>query len=160
MIRLTACACVALVASAASAQGWEHHRSEKYGFEMLVPSGTTIQAEKLGQGWAGLLAKSGDVTVYGLARLGKPTKADAIRTLGAKHTGVPLEQWEKVTAQRGKNGWKWFEAHAATKGKKILFVGYGEGKKGAYLLVLQTTKKDYAANKDQYAIWYRNLRVF
>jgi len=48
----------------------------------------------------------------------------------------------------------------ATDGTVLLFGVYGTGPKGSYLILLQTTVKDYEEHKADYRKWYDSITLF
>ncbi len=56
-------------------------------------------------------------------------------------------------------GWIWYRTVEATKNGKLILGDYGTGKKGSYLLLLETTDADYDEYKAEYLKWYQSIRL-
>ncbi|MFT7622295.1 MAG: hypothetical protein ACI9WU_001463 [Myxococcota bacterium] len=151
---------VLLVGSTAAAQDWNHYANDDLGLSMLTPSDTRVVSEKLGPDWAGVIAKKTDgLIVYGLAQLGKKPDSKTIQAFAAKHTGIALTHWESIDTGKRKRGFEWFEAAIASHKGQSLVATWGQGPKGAYLVLLQAPTKHFEAHKEDYKVWYRNVTV-
>ena len=155
--RLIAAAVLCLAAQIAVAD-WKYYEAKKYGFSMLVPEGTKLTEKELGGGWGQLWGNSDGVKLYGLAKLGAKESDADIEKFAVKTIGIPAGQWKQVDAgaMRGFERSKTFEA---VSGSKLYFGGYGVGKKGNYLLYLETTVQDYNDHKADYMKWYESIRL-
>ena len=155
--KLVAGALLCLVAQVAAAD-WKYYEAKSYGYSMLIPEGTRMKDKEWGGGWGELWGDSEGVKFHGLAKLGaKETNAD-IEKFAVKTIGIPAAEWKMIDsgANRGFERYKTFEA---VRGSKLYFGGYGVGKKGNYLLYLETTVQDYDAHKGDYKKWYESIRL-
>src|SRR5262245_3329679 len=143
-----------------AADGWDTYRSDKYGFTMLTPSGTQFKERELGGGWGTLEATHEGIKFLAIGKLGAPATPEEIETFGVRLTGLAPQQWKQVDRGQNQNGWKWYRTVEATDGRVLLFGGYGVGPKGSYLLLLQTTVKDYEEHKADYQKWYNSITVY
>lgn len=138
---------------------WVEHHSDKYGISMKVPRGTVFKGKEWKGGWGGIHANYWGVQLWGIAHLGKKHPPGVIETFGAVVTGIPFKQWKIIDKGEGKNGFEWYKAARAQKGKHVVFGLYGVGPRGSYLLVLRTTQKSLARDKEAYLRWYRSIKV-
>jgi len=155
--RFIAGALLCAVAQFAAAD-WKYYEAKKYGFSMLVPEGTKMAERELGGGWGQLWGNSEGVKLYGLAKLGAKESDADIEKFAVKTIGIPAGQWKMIDSgsARGFERYKTFEA---VSGPKLYFGGYGVGKKGNYLLYLETTVNDYNEHKADYKKWYESIRL-
>jgi hypothetical protein len=140
--------------------GWSSYRSNKYGFAMLAPPGATFVERELGGGWGTLEATHEGIKFLGVAKLGEWAKPEDIETFGVRLTGISPAQWKQVDKGTNQNGWAWYRTVEATDGRVLVFGGYGIGAKGSYLILLQTTVKDYEDHKADYRKWYDSITLF
>lgn len=149
------------VTTARADDGWKKFESSEYGFRMEIPEATKLAAASSpSKEWGGLYAKLGVVELWGLARLGTKHKHFDIEAFGIRLTKIPRKQWTLVTSGKDTNGFEAFRIATATVGKYAIGAVYGVGPKGSYLLVLKTTKVDYAKHKQAYERWARSIEVF
>ena len=156
--RLFAFAALCVVAQWAQAD-WKSYEAKGYGFSMLVPEGTRMKEKELGGGWGQLWADHDGVKLYGLAKLGAKESDADIEKYAVKVIGIPAAQWKKVDSGTGKRGFERYRTFEAVRGGKLYFGGYGVGKRGNYLLYLETTVADYDAHKADYNKWYESIRL-
>jgi hypothetical protein len=114
--------------------------------------------KQLGGGWGQLWGSHEGVKLYGMAKLGAKESNDEIEKFAVTTIGVPAREWKLVDAGAG-NGFERSKTFEAVRGDKLYFGGYGVGKKGNYLLYLETTVADYNAHKAEYQKWYQSIRV-
>jgi len=147
-----------LVASQLAAADWKYYEAKGYGFSMLVPEGTKMTEKELGGGWGQLWGTSEGVKLYGMAKLGaKESNAD-IEKYAVRVIGIPASEWKQVDAGAGR-GFERSKTFEAVRGDKLYFGGYGVGKRGNYLLYLETTVDDYNSHKADYRKWYESIRL-
>lgn len=156
--RLFACALFCLLAQAASAD-WKYYEAKSYGYSMLVPAGVAVKEKQWGGGWGELWADSEGVKLHGLAKMG-PRESDAdIEKFAVQTIGIPRSEWKMVDSGSGQRGFERYRTFEAVRGARLYFGGYGVGKKGNYLLYLETTVDDFAAHKADYMKWYESIRL-
>ena len=177
-------AAVAGPAEAKKKHPWIKYEAKKYGFSMKVPKGTRFKDKAWKDGWAGLYANNAEklhpavsgeafhalstsetksnywsVQLWGLTHKGVKHTVPQFQVFGVLVTGIPGKKWKLVEEGKDANGFKWFKVHQAEHGKYVVFALYGVGEKGSYMLVLKTTKKSFARDKDQYLRWYRSIHA-
>ena len=140
--------------------GWSSYRSDKYGFTMLAPPGVRFTERELGGGWGTLEATHEGIKFLGIAKLGEWAKPEEIETFGVRVTGVAPALWKQIDKGTNQDGWTWWRTVEATDGRVLLFGVYGIGAKGSYLILLQTTVKDYEEHKADYRKWYDSITLF
>ena len=155
--RFIAGALLCAVAQFAAAD-WKYYEAKNYGFSMLVPEGTKMTSRELGGGWGQLWGNSEGVKLYGMAKLGAKESDADIEKFALKTIGISANEWKMIDSgsARGFERYKTFEA---VRGPKLYFGGYGVGKKGNYLLYLETTVGDYNEHKADYKKWYESIRL-
>ena len=139
---------------------WTTYRSNEYGFEMLVPSGTKFAERDFGSGWGALVADADGVKIYAVGKLGEQATAEEIESFGVKVTAIPASAWKAVDSGRNSNGWSWYKGVEAWNGDEVVYGGYGVGPRGSYLLLVKTTGADYSAHESEYRQWFDSLTVF
>ena len=144
----------------ASQAGWEVYRAEKYGFEMLAPTGTKFEEREWKEGFGGLYAKKGTIELYGLAQLGGDATAEEIEDYGVEVSGIPEEHWKKIDEGKDDRGWKYYRTYQARQGNTVLYAGLGAGPKGKYLLILKTTVEDVENHEGEYKKWYESIKLY
>jgi hypothetical protein len=155
---LLACALVGVIAQSGAAD-WKYYEAKAYGFSMLVPDGVTVKEREWEGGWGALLAEFEGVKLHGLAKLGaKETDAD-IEKFAVRIIGIPANEWRMVDSGRGQQGFERYRTFEAVRGSRLYFGGYGVGKRGNYLLYLETTVDDYNGHKADYLKWYESIRL-
>jgi len=143
----------------AQAQDWKYYEARDYGFSMLIPTGAGIQTREWGGGWGGIASTYEGVRFYGLAKRG-PQESDAdIEKYALNVIGIPASAWTKTDQARNVRGWERSYVFKANVGARLLFGMYGVGKKGNYLLYLDTTPGDYMDHKADYDKWYESIRL-
>lgn len=157
--KLLAVFAAAALAGAALASDWRYYETKPFGFSMLVPTGTRLVEREWGGGWGGLSGRSENVMFYAQAKLGyKETDTD-IETYALRTIGIPASAWIKIDQGANTRGWERFATFKANLGSKLYYGMYGVGKKGNYLLYLETTPSDYMAYKTDYDKWYESIRL-
>ena len=148
-----------MLGMAALAADWKYYEAKPYGFSMLVPASVRVVEREWGGGWGGIAAREENIQFYGLAKLGvKESDAD-IESYALKTIGIPAGAWTRIDQGRDVRGWERFYTFKANLGTKLYFGMYGVGKKGNYLLYLETTPGDYMSYKTDYDKWYESIRL-
>lgn len=140
--------------------GWTVAKDKKFGFQMSVPKGTVLLGKDWKNGWGGLYGNYRGVQVWGLAQLGKQHRPAAFKLFGVLITGIPGKRWWKIDAGKNQQGFEWYETYRAVDKRRVVLCTFGVGKRGSYMLVLETSRKSYARDKAQYVRWYSSVRVF
>ena len=148
-----------LLLAPAQASDWKYYESKEYGFSMLVPTGAQLQTKEWGNGWGGISSLHEGVRFQGLAKLGAKESDADIEAYALKVIGVPGSAWTRVDQSGNTRGWDRFQVFRANVGARLLFGLYGVGKKGNYLLYLDTTPGDYMDHKADYDKWYESIRL-
>lgn len=151
--------CSLLLATVAFAVDWKYYETKPYGFSMLVPTNAKIQEREWGGGWAGLSAREPGVQFYGLAKLGAKESNEDIERYALRTIGIPASAWIKIDQGQNVRGWERFYTFKANLGAKLYYGMYGVGKKGNYLLYVETTPDDYMQHKADYDKWYESIRL-
>jgi len=160
MVAMAVALAIGVFSAAAADEGWHTYQSDKYGFKMLTPSGVQFKEKEHGGGWGALEATHESIKFLAVGKLGEQANPEEIEKFGVNLTGVGAGHWKQVDKGQNKNGWKWYHTVEATDGKTLLFGGYGTGPKGSYLILLQTTVKDYEEHKADYHKWYNSITLF
>lgn len=149
-------------AASASAQGWSVFKSDRFGFAMLVAPGTQWQARDSGNGWGGIHATKGTLEFSGIVRLGYRGTPRELEEFAVAATRIPGPAWKKVDSGANANGFNWWETFEARNNSRnrVAFAVLGTGRKGSYILVLETSQDDFAAHRDLYNQWYRSLTLY
>lgn len=153
--------CLAFAANA-SAQGWSIFKSDRFGFAILVAPGTKWEARDFGNGWGGIHAKKGILEFTAIVRLGYLATPKELGDFAIAGTKIPAAAWRKTDEGRNTNGWNWwqtYEARSSSMGK-MCFTVLGTGRRGSYILALDTSQTDFAAHKGLYDQWYRSLTLY
>jgi hypothetical protein len=145
--------------AAIAADGWATYRSDEYGFSMLVPPGVKFTEKGHGGGWGSLEATHGGIRFLAIGKLGEHATAEEIERYGVRITGVAAAHWKQIDRGQNRNGWTWFRTVEAVDGQKLIFGRYGTGAKGSYLVLLQTTVRDYEEHKADYRKWYNSVTL-
>ncbi|HSS27526.1 MAG TPA: hypothetical protein VLL50_06200 [Usitatibacter sp.] len=148
-----------LVVSQWALADWKYYEAKGYGFSMLVLEGASMKERELGGGWGQLWGDHDGVKLYGLAKLGAKESDADIEKYAVKVIGIPASEWKKVDSGSGKRGFERYRTFEAVRGSKLYFGGYGVGKRGNYLLYLETTVADYDEHKADYNKWYESIRL-
>lgn len=156
-LKLIAGALLCAVAQLAAAD-WKYYEAKSYGYSMLVPEGTRMKEKEWGGGWGELWGDSEGVKMHGLAKLGAKESDAEIEKFAVKTIGIPAAEWKLIDSGSGR-GFGRSKTFEAVRGNKLYFGGYGVGKKGNYLLYLETTVDDYNAHKSDYKKWYESIRL-
>ena len=146
--------CIAQFAAA----DWKSYTAPSYGFSMLIPEGTKMKEKELGGGWGQLWGDSDGVKLYGLAKLGAKESDADIEKYAVGIIGIPAKEWKMIDAGSGR-GFERYRTFEAVRGNKLYFGGYGVGKKGNYLLYVETTVDDYDHHKADYKKWYDSIHL-
>jgi hypothetical protein len=157
--RLAVSLAALLLSAAAFASDWKYYETKRYGFSMLVPSGTRLNTREWGGGWGGISGTSEDVKFHGQAKLGAKESNEDIERYAVNLIGVPAGAWVKVDQVQNTRGWERGYVFKANVGSRLLFGMYGVGAKGNYLLYLDTTAEDYMNHKKDYDKWYESIRL-
>lgn len=147
------------LATVAFASDWKHYETKPFGFSMLVPTGTRLTEREWGGGWGGLSGRSENVMFYAQAKLGAKETDTDIENYALRIIGIPASAWIKIDQGTNARGWERFATFKANLGSKLYYGMYGVGKKGNYLLYLETTPADYMAYKTDYDKWYESIRL-
>jgi hypothetical protein len=155
--KLLAGALLCIVAPLAAAD-WKYYEAKSYGYSMLVPEGTKMKEKEWGGGWGEAWGESEGVKFHGLAKLGAKESDADIEKFAVKTIGIPAAEWKMIDSGKGR-GFERYKTFEAVRGTKLYFGGYGVGKKGNYLLYLDTTVADYNDHKSDYVKWYESIRL-
>lgn len=153
---------VVTLAAEAVAQGWSVFKSDRFGFAMLVAPGTQWEARDFGSGWGGIRTKKGIIDFVAIVRLGYAGSPKELGDFAIAATKIPAAAWTKTDAGKNGNGWSWYQTYEARSSAtgRIAFAVLGTGRRGSYILYLETSQADYAANKALYGQWYRSLTLY
>ena len=157
--KLLATLATLVLATVAFASDWRYYETKPFGFSMLVPTSTRLVEREWGGGWGGLSGRSEDVLFYAQAKLGAKESDADIETYALRTIGIPASAWTKVDQGTNVRGWERFNTFKANLGAKLYYGMYGVGKKGNYLLYMETTPSDYMAYKTDYDKWYESIRL-
>lgn len=150
---------VAAAATVASASDWRYYETKPYGFSMLVPTGVRLVEREWGGGWGGLSGRDGDVLLYAQAKLGVKESNEDIEQYALRTIGISANAWTKIDQGQNVRGFERYATFKANLGSKLYYGMYGVGKKGNYLLYLETTPGDYLTYKNDYDKWYESIRL-
>ncbi len=150
---------VAAAATVASASDWRYYETKPYGFSMLVPTGVRLVEREWGGGWGGFSGRDGDVLFYAQAKLGVKESNEDIEQYALRTIGISANAWTKIDQGQNVRGFERYATFKANLGSKLYYGMYGVGKKGNYLLYLETTPGDYLAYKNDYDKWYESIRL-
>ena len=124
-----------------------------------MPEGTLFVEKEFGGGWAELWAEYEGVKFYALVKLGEQATPEEIERVGVKLTGIPASYWEQINEGWDEAGWNWYRTVEASRDGVLIFGDYGTGRMGSYLLILQTTERDYHEYEADYETWYKSIRL-
>ncbi len=144
--------------SGALAGDWSYYDATDYGFKMLVPDAATIEEKEIDD-WGGLYAYYDGIKLWGLAKLGEEASAEEIEKFGVRLAGIPGRYWKEVDSGEG-SGWKWFKTVRAEYDGKVVYGGYGTGRRGSYLLLIKTTEEDFEEYETDYMYWYESVQLY
>ncbi len=130
---------MAAAATVASASDWRYYESKPYGFSMLVPTGVRLVEREWGGNWGGLSGREGDVLFYAQAKLGAKETNEDIEQYALRTIGISAAAWTKIDQGQNVRGFERYATFKANLGSKLYYGMYGVGKKGNYLLYLETT---------------------
>jgi hypothetical protein len=149
-------------APVASPQGWSVFKSDRFGFAMLVAPGTRWEARDLGNGWGGMHARKGTLEFVGIVSLGTFADPAAMERSAVRFTKIPADAWTLNDQGQNMNGWRWWRTYRARiePTGRTVFAVLGTGPRGSYMLLLETSHADFAANKALYDQWYRSLTLY
>ena len=150
---------MAAMATLASASDWRYYEAKPYSFSMLVPTSVRLVEREWGGGWGGLSGREGDVLFYAQAKLGAKESNEDIEQYALRTIGISANAWTKIDQGQNVRGWERYATFKANLGSKLYYGMYGVGKKGNYLLYLETTPGDYMASKTDYDKWYESIRL-
>jgi hypothetical protein len=148
-----------LLLSTGAFADWRYYETKEYGFSMLVPQGAKLNTKEWGGGWGGMSSNYEGVKFYGLAKLGAKESDADIEKYALNVIGIPASAWTKTDHASGTRGWERGQVFKANVGSRLIFGMYGVGKKGNYLLYLDTTPGDYMDHKADYDKWYESIRL-
>jgi hypothetical protein len=150
------------LAASATAQGWSVFKSDRFGFAMLVAPGTRWEAQDFGGGWGGIRAKKGVLEFVGIVKLDYAAPPKELGEAAVMLTRVPQAAWRQVDKGRNNAGWNWWQTYEARNSNtgRVLFTVLGTGRRGSYILFLETSQADFAANRALYDQWYRSLTLY
>ena len=148
-----------LMTSTAALADWKYYETKEYGFSMLVPVGANLNTKEWGGGWGGMNSTFEGVKFYGLAKLGAKESDADIEKYAVNLIGIPASAWTKTDQGMNVRGWERSYVFKANVGSRLIFGMYGVGKKGNYLLYLDTTPSDYMDHKADYDKWYESIRL-
>lgn len=141
---------------------WEQTNTQEYGFLMHLNPGShvrAIQAPEFDVGWTKLQANVGGAFFLGLAGAdleATPAQLDALRdTL----TNLPEMTWEVIDEGEDASGWKWFRTFRTSMYGDSFIGGYGAGKKGSYIFLLQTSDGDFETHHVGYTNWFDSISL-
>ena len=150
---------VGLMMSTAAFADWKYYETKEYGFSMLLPAGAKLNTKEWGGGWGGMNSNYDGVKFYGLAKLGARESDADIEKFAVNLIGIPASAWIKTDQGTNVRGWERSYVFKANVGSRLIFGMYGVGKKGNYLLYLDTTPGDYMEHKTDYDKWYESIRL-
>jgi len=152
----------ALLPVIAYAQGWSVFKSDRFGFSMLVAPGTSWEARDLGDGWGSIRTQTGVMQFVAIVKLGHFGTAEELETAAVQWTQVPGPLWRKTDEGKKRNGWKWWRTYEARNDSLglVLYAVLGTGRRGSYVLFVQTAQADFQANQALYAQWYESLTLY
>lgn len=148
-----------LLSAAAFAADWKYYETKQYGFSMLVPTGANLSTREWGGGWGGMTGSYEGIRLHGRAKLGMKESNEDIEKYALNLIGIPASAWVKTDTVTNTRGWERGYVFKANVGSRLLFGMYGVGKKGNYLLYLDTTPGDYMDHKADYDKWYESIRL-
>jgi hypothetical protein len=154
-------ACLA-VAAAASAADWSVFKSDRFGFAMLLAPGMQWEARDFGSGWGGVAARKNEVAFLAIVKLGYEAPPRELGEAAITLTRVPAAAWRKVDEGKGQAGWKWWQTYEARNSAtgRVLFTVLGTGRRGSYILCIETSASDFEAQNAAYQKWYRSLTLY
>ena len=151
---------VATTLTAEEENGWSVYRSEEYGFEMLSPTEMELEEEEWEDGWAGFEGEYQGLKLYAIVKTEEATPEE-IEKFGVKISKIGEDHWTLADeGEDDENGWTWYRAYKASHDGKVAYAGLGVGPSGSYLLMLTTSELDDALFAEDYATWYKSLKVF
>ena len=150
------------LAAPAAAQDWSVFKSDRFGFAMLVAPGTRWEARDFGRGWGGIRAQKGVLEFVGLVKLGYAGSPAELGDAAILLTGVPAAGWRKVDQGRNAAGWKWWHTYEARNDAagRVLYTVLGTGRRGSYILFLDTSQADFTRHRALYKQWYDSLTLY
>ena len=103
--------------------------------------------------------REGDVLFYAQAKLGAKQSNEDIEQYALRTIGISAAAWTKIDQGQNVRGFERYATFKANLGSKLYYAMYGVGKRGNYLLYLETTPADYMASKIEYDKWYESIRL-
>ena len=75
---------------------------------------------------------------------------------------VPAAGWRKVDQGRNAAGWKWWHTYEARNDAagRVLYTVLGTGRRGSYILFLDTSQADFTRHRALYKQWYDSLTLY
>jgi len=145
-------------AAVATAGDWVTITNDDYGVEMTVPSGTRMVAKEFSADFAGVVGRRGEAEFSIVGSEARTPTLEELQDFTIVLTGIPANSWSAVGEGKSENGWKWWNAYAASNDTHALFAVLAEGKKGAVIVLLYTTQDDLQANAADYAKWFKSVK--
>jgi hypothetical protein len=159
MVLLVSCLAAASIAGAAD---WSIFKSDRFGFAMLLAPGMRWEARDFGSGWGGIAARKNEVLFLAIVKLGYDARPRELGDAAIKLTRVPAAGWRMVDAGKNQAGWKWWQTYEARNDAagRVLFTVIGTGRRGSYILCIETSASDFKAQNAAYQKWYRSLTLY
>lgn len=150
------------VASAAAAAEWSVFKSDRFGFAMLLAPGMRWEARDFGSGWGGIAARKNEVLFLAIVKLGYAARPRELGDAAIELTKVPSAGWRKVDEGKNQAGWNWWQTYEARNRDtgRVLFAVLGTGRRGSYVLCIETSEADFKAQNAAYQKWYRSLTLY
>lgn len=149
-------------AGAAAAADWSVFKSDRFGFAMLLAPGMRWEARDFGSGWGGIAARKNEVMFLAIVKLGYEAPPRELGEAAITLTRVPAAGWRKVEEGKNQAGWKWWQTYEARNSAtgRVLFTVLGTGRRGSYILCIETSASDFKARNAAYQKWYRSLTLY
>jgi hypothetical protein len=159
IVLLVSCLAAATTGGAAD---WSIFKSDRFGFAMLLAPGMRWEARDFGSGWGGIAARKNEVLFLAIVKLGYQARPRELGDAAITLTRVPAAAWRKVDEGRNLAGWKWWETYEARNSAtgRVLFTVLGTGRRGSYILCIETSASDFKAQNAAYQKWYRSLTLY
>ncbi|MHC4871315.1 MAG: hypothetical protein ACYTFY_05675 [Planctomycetota bacterium] len=141
---------------------WKKYDWKGYGISMLGPTNAVFVEKERKGGWAEVYGKQGVTHIYAICKMGTFATSKEIEGFAVKEIGVNKDKWDLFDKGKNSKGWKWYKSFAAEHKAKghVYLGGYGIGKRGTYLIILQTTEADFEKYEKDYEKWYESIRVY
>ena len=159
LISATALLLLLFTTSSAFAE-WIEWKSDKFGFKMQIPKATKMVAKDFQNDWGGFEGTILPVKIYGIAKLNTFPTVEEMEAFGVKITKIPGKHWNLVEEGKNVNGWTWFRTYKAELKRRVVYGILAHSKKGAFIILLTTTKKNLQENEADYMKWYESLTAY